>query len=288
MNFLESHFWYNKRQRNGILLLCFILLLVQFLLFFADFSSDQAFSDQEFAEIQYKIDSLKNADSTVATGKTLAYSFNPNYLSDFKAYQLGLTVGQIDKLFAFRKQGNFVNSATDFKAVTGISDSLLEQISPYFRFPAWTQNSSLKSKRLDRSSITATTTDLNKVTITDLLSLQGLDLKLAKRIVAYRTLLQGFSSTAQLYEVYDLDSVLAEKLSQRFKVIEQPTITKLNINTASFKEVLHTPYLDFKLTKKIFQYKDRNGHIARLEELKKIDSFPLESFDRIALYLTAE
>ena len=97
----------------------------------------------------------------------------------------------------------------------------------------------------------------------------------------------GFSINDQLYEVYYLDKEVANKIIVNFKVMEPPKIIKLNINSATFKEVLAIVYIDYELTKKIFQYKSSVGKIESIDELKKIDNFPLEKFNRIALYLQA-
>jgi DNA uptake protein ComE-like DNA-binding protein len=70
-------------------------------------------------------------------------------------------------------------------------------------------------------------------------------------------------------------------------VADLPAIDKIPINTATFKEVLSIVYLDYKTTKLIFSYKDSVGNIEKLQELKKIDGFPVEKYDRIALYLRA-
>jgi hypothetical protein len=43
----------------------------------------------------------------------------------------------LDKLFAFRKQNKYVNSAKEFQEVTGVSDSLLKIMSVNFKFPDW-------------------------------------------------------------------------------------------------------------------------------------------------------
>ena len=63
---------------------------------------------------------------------------------------------------------------------------------------------------------------------------------------------------------------------------------KVNINEASFKEVLSLPYIDYELTKMIFNYKREVAEIQSIEDLKKIDGFPLDKFNRIALYLRAK
>ena len=286
MKFMESHFWYNKSQRNGILFLFIILFTAQALLYFVDFSDDNELNEQQFALIQYKIDSLKSIKP--ASNHQKRKAFNPNYISDFKAYQLGLSVDEADRLFAFRQKGKFVNSAREFQRITGVNDSLFRLISPYFKFPRWTQGKDSKTKKPAVKESPDRIRDLNKATTEEIETIEGVDLKMAKRIIAYRNYLKGYTTNEQLHEVYDLKKETALRLRQYFKVIEKPDLLKVNINTASFKELLRTPYLDYKLTKKICAFRDDNEFFQNLNDLKKIDSFPVEKFDRIALYLCAE
>ena len=124
------------------------------------------------------------------------------------------------------------------------------------------------------------------VTINQLKNLKGIGEKLAKRIIAYRNLLSGFTFNEQLYEVYYIDKDIVSTVLQNYWVTQKPVIKKININKATFKEVLHLPYLDYKLTKKIFDYRNKIGEFSSLEEFVKIDSFPVNKFERIALYLT--
>ena len=191
-------------------------------------------------------------------------------------------------MFAFREKGKFVNSAEEFQIVSGVNDSLLRVISPYFKFPNWTKRKTPEKKQFKTGDHPKVVKDLNTATIEELESVPDVGLKLAKRIIAYRSLLQGYSTNEQLYEVYYLKKETALRLLQYFEIKERPELTKININTASFKQLLQTPYLDYDLTKKICQYRDQNDFFESLDDLKKIDSFPIEKFDRIALYLSAE
>ena len=286
MKFIKSHFWYTKSQRNGILFLLLILFSSQLALYFFDFSFQDSFNDEEFTLIQNKIDSLKNVKKL--SPKQQIYPFNPNFITDFKAYQLGLNTEQTDRLFAFRERGKFVNSVEEFKQITGVNDSLLALISPYFKFPDWTKQKVSYRKKIKKEVLPDEVKDLNKATIEELLTISGVDLKMAQRIIAYRNLLQGYSTDEQLFEVYYLKKETAISILQHFKVTELPELKKININTANFKELLHTPYLDYNLTRQICRYRDQNDFFESLDELKKIDSFPIEKFDRIALYLSAE
>ena len=88
--------------------------------------------------------------------------------------------------------------------------------------------------------------------------------------------------------MYFLPPETADKLLRQYEVKEKPVIAKLNVNEATFKDILALPYIDYGLTKKIFNYKKANLRIDSLEKLKKIDSFPLDKFDRIAVYLSTE
>ena len=69
--------------------------------------------------------------------KPKMYPFNPNYITDYKGEQLGMSLLEIDRLLAFRENNKFVNSKDEFQKVTKVSDSLLHKIAPYFKFPEW-------------------------------------------------------------------------------------------------------------------------------------------------------
>ena len=55
--------------------------------------------------------------------------FNPNFITDYKGYVLGMSIEEIDRLHAFRKTNKYVNSAKEFQQVTQVSDSFLKYIS---------------------------------------------------------------------------------------------------------------------------------------------------------------
>ncbi|SFS74215.1 ComEA family DNA-binding protein [Lutibacter maritimus] len=289
MKILKSHFSYNKRQRSGILFLLLLIIAFQITYFFIDFSPKKDSKDYSNEMISFlkEVDSLQEIKNEKSKPKI--YPFNPNYITDFKGYQLGMSTAEIDKLLEYRKSGAFINSAAQFQKVTGVNDSLLYIISPYFKFPAWV--TSAKNNEKEKEIVTKEAIvikDINTASLEDFKSINGIGDKLGQRIISYRTKLQGFTFNDQLYEVWYLDKEVADKVLANFKVLEKPIIEKINVNKATFKEVLSIPYLDYELTKKIFQYRDEVAEIQTIEDLKKIDGFPLEKFNRIALYLQAK
>jgi len=286
MKNIKSHFWYNNSQRNGILILVILIVIIQILYFTIDFSSNKpiVFTNSEIDSLQSKIDSLKSLKSKPKEYKIRP--FNPSFLTGYKAYTLGLNTNEIDKLLAYRNKGKYINTAKQFQKITGVSDSLLNAIKPLFKFPDWVIKQQNEAKENRKKALIIK--DLNTSTAQDLVIIKGVGIKTANRIINYRNTIKGFTFNNQLYEVYYLDTVIAKRILKQFKIFEKPQIKKLNINTASFKEILHLPYIDYALTKKIFAYRDEVAEIQNLEELKKIEGFPLDKFDRITLYLKAE
>ena len=140
MNSFKSHFVFSRSQRGGIFLL--VLSIVALLLISHFYSFDKPVlidvSSSEVIALQKEIDSLRLAE--IEARKPKQYPFNPNYMTDFKAYTLGISPEEFDRLKNFRSESNWINSAEDFKRVTRVSDSILAKISPLFKFPDWVSN----------------------------------------------------------------------------------------------------------------------------------------------------
>jgi hypothetical protein len=195
---------FNRSQQNGIFLLVIIIILFQAIYFFADFSSEsnsEALSPEEIESFQAQIDSIKEARAEADSIKI--YPFNPNYITDFKGYTLGMSVEEIDKLQQFREENKWINSAKDFQKVTGVSDSLLATISPYFKFPNWVTEAE-KEKENNRNIPSVKVSDLNTAKSEDLQKINGIGEVLANRIVNYRNKIGGFRSEIQLKDIYGL------------------------------------------------------------------------------------
>ena len=242
------------------------------------------------SEEQIKIDSLKNI---AAKNDTIAiYPFNPNFITDFKGYTLGMSVAEIDRLHSFRDENKYVNSAKEFQNVTNVSDSLLIRISPYFKFPAWTQNREKNSFKktntfvVKSESIKVVYKDLNTTTAEELQQINGIGEKLSARIIKFRDRLGGFLVDDQLFDVYGLKKEVVNKTLIQFKVISKPEIVKINVNTASAAELSKLIYLQKHVAESIVNYRNLNGSINSLNELLKIEDFPAERINRITLYLS--
>ena len=288
----KSQFVFNRSQQIGIFLLVAIIVVLQLVYHFVDLSKNNipsGLNEQDLNLFQKKIDSVKLAASAVKTVKI--FPFNPNLITDYKGYTLGMSPGEIDRLHDYRAQDKWVNSSEEFQQVTKISDSLLLEISPYFKFPDWvTSKNSPASLKVSNSVKKAfeDKIDLNIATAEDLMMLKGIGEVLSGRIVNYRNKIGGFVDDLQLKDIYGLNHELRQEIQSYFTVKSRPEFKILSINQASVIELSGIPYINYELAREIVNYRLLYEKISSFEELAKIKEFPSEKIERIALYLSVE
>ena len=292
MNFksFSAYFSFSKSHRTGLVVLLILIVVLQSIYFFVDFSLPVKVNPEKekWLAIQTEIDSLKELAKFEGTR---LYPFNPNYISDYKGYKLGMSVEAIDRLLAYRKQNKFVNSAEEFQKVTKVSDSLLSRIAPYFKFPDWV-NEKRKSNSISiyKTPVFATSEklvvlDINTASLEDLVKVYGIGEVIAQRILSFRESLGSFVAMEQLNEVWGLSPEVLVNLNKRFKVKSLVGIKKVNINNASIKELAQFPYFKYALAKQIVIYRSMNGPIVETADLTKIKGMPNDKIKIIALYL---
>lgn len=85
-------------------------------------------------------------------------------------------------------------------------------------------------------------------------------------------------------DIWGLSPEVIENLNKSFHVSSTNSIKKININSASTKELSQFPFFRYNLAKEIVTYRTMNGDI-KIEDLTKIKGFPVEKLKIIALYL---
>ena len=292
MNFkiIKSYFKFSQGQHLGIFLLFAIIISVQLAYFFTDFGSVSKDSPEKekWLSLQSEIDSMKR-DKLNYIPKI--YPFNPNFITDYKGYKLGMSVPEIDRLLAFRKGNKYVNSPKEFQAVTKVSDSLLNVISPYFKFPDWVNNKKgFKNYKNYPNTAFAkkekvVVTDINKATQEELIKIYGIGEAISLRILKFKESLGGFVSMEQMKDVWGLSPEVVENLNSHFKVLVLPNVKKIDVNNASIKELSQFPYFNYQLAKQIVTFRSMNGDFKNVDDLTKIKGLSIDKAKIIALYL---
>lgn len=292
MKHIKSHFTFTKQQRSGIFALILLILILQSVYFFVDFSSEEFEVNQnDLAQFQAEIDSLKRIQ--IEERKPKIYPFNPNFITDYKGYTLGMSADEIDRLLTFRKQNKWINSVKDFQSITKVSDSLLATISPYFKFPDWVTNPKPKAQYSYSKEIKSKTFDqklnLNTATAEQLKKVNGIGEKLSERIVTYRTKLGGsFIADVQLQDVYGLSPEVIERTLNEFTVKDAKPIIKLNLNLATLEELVTIHHIDYEIAHHIIEERTLRDGFKSLDELTKVKDFPVKKIEIIKLYLTID
>ena len=287
---IKSFFKYSRQQRSGVFLLFTIIIVVQLTYFFIDFSSfsKESPEKEKWLSLQSQIDSLKQEKLDYVPK---IYPFNPNFITDYKGYKLGMSVSEIDRLLAFRKQNKYVNSPQEFQAVTKVSDSLLNAISPYFKFPDWVMNKKefVAYKKYPNTAFAKkdkiVIIDINQATQEDLIKIYGIGEAISIRILKFKESLGGFVSMEQMNDVWGLSPEVIDNLNTHFKISATPTVRKIDINNASIKELSLFPYFKYPISRNIVTFRSMNGDIKNSEDLTKIKGLSIEKAKIIALYL---
>jgi len=292
---MKSHFQFSNQQRNGIFLLLAIILILQCAYWFAPklfagSKNEHPENKKELEIFKHEIDSLRLVE--IENKKPKIYPFNPNYITDYKGYTLGMTNEEIDRLHKFRKTNRWVNSAKDFQSVTKVSDSFLATISPYFKFPDWVTNPKPKTSYSNSYSNSAKPktynqkVDLNLATASQLKKVYGVGEKLSERIIKYRDKFKGgFVSNVQLSEIYGLSPEVIERINFDFTVKTPRAIEKFNINTATRDELVTIQYIDYEVANNIIEERTLREGFKSLEELTNVEDFPIKKIEIIKLYL---
>ncbi|MDG5489921.1 helix-hairpin-helix domain-containing protein [Psychroserpens sp. SPM9] len=291
MSQIKSHFTFTKQQRSGIFLLLLLILFGQCLYFFVDFSSEKIETNNPLiAEFRAEVDSLRQLK--IANSQPKIYPFNPNYITDYKGYTLGMSNEEIDRLHAFRSTNKWVNSAKEFQNVTQVSDSLLATIAPYFKFPDWVTNPKPKpaySSNYSKDKEPKTydqKQDLNTASAAQLKRIYGIGEKLSERIVNFRNKSGGFVADVQLQEVYGLSPEVIDRVLNEFTVKSAKPIVKININEATIEQLVTIKYIDYEIAHHIIEQRTLREGFKSFEELTKVKDFPLKKSEIIKLYLT--
>ncbi|UOK42577.1 MULTISPECIES: ComEA family DNA-binding protein [Flavobacterium] len=290
---ITSDFKYTREQRSGIAVLILLMIIVQlaYCFYFSEISfSDQPVSkeEKEWLALQSEIDKLKIEKDNI---KHKIYPFNPNFISDFKGYTLGMSVVEIDRLHKFRKGNRFVNSVVEFQKVTMVSDKLLAEMAPYFKFPDWVKNGAKGDfvSRFSKPTIDKKTkrivADINLASQEDLMKVYGIGPALSERILKEREKLGAFVSMKQLDDVWGLSPEVIANMNEYFSVLTSPNVKKIDVNEASVKELSQFPFFKYHLAKEIVTYRSMQGAIKGKDDLRKIKDFPIDKVDIIALYL---
>ena len=295
-HWIKDFFGFPRSHINGFI----ILLILTTLLLFSEpiwhwwISNDPSDSQRDRA----KLDSLvalwnhqnepRSQDGSEPQKLDL-FHFDPNIASAKDLLALGFTQNLAMRITRYREKGGKFRTKSDLLKIYGVDSAFYQRVYPFISLPERVAINKKGAKKYEPKNVltvkkAAEKFDLNNADTSELKKIYGIGDKLSLRILKYREALGGFVDMNQLKEVYGLDSLVINRLSENSTIQNEFQPKKININTASEKQLSSHPYLN-KVAKAIVSYRFQHGNFRAVEDIRNVGSIDEKSIQRIIPYL---
>ncbi len=312
----KDYFYFTKTERNGIIVLVLLILIVILMPFvyplifpvktydFSDFDKKIDRFEQmlsEYREARTAIVETYEREAGNRTSLTLnLFPFNPNNLSSEEFIEMGIPERIAGNIVNYRNAGGTFRSREDLKRIYSINNELYTQLESYIDLPTRKELSRIRmeerqSRSLRQDTITRrpfqpawadVMLDINKADTLEWQKIRGIGEVFSRRITSYRELLGGFYSTAQLLEVFGMDSVRYEQIKPHIFISDTLELRKININTADFVTLVRHPYLERNQVNSILRMRERHGPYSSPDDILRSELIDENIYQRIAPYLS--
>jgi competence protein ComEA len=301
-NLLRSYLSFSRKELNGIFVL-FVLILIVFispeiyLLFFKDQKYDfEKFrmESEQFRAAAAKIGTPQKKVSRkpdLSFVKPVYFNFDPNKLSDSVWLKLGLSNKQIQVIRNYELKGGKFFRKEDLKRIYSISEKQYNLLEPFIKIGNTNEFNDKKTFKTsfkpegNSSQTIKPVVELNNADSLQLESIRGIGPAFASRILRFRRRLGGFHRKEQLMEVFGMDSLKYDQLKDQIQV-NTGLVRRFNINTFTFEEIRHHPYLTYKQMNAIIQYRTQHGLYKSMDDLKQIAILNEEIIRKIEPYFS--
>lgn len=301
--FWKTYFTFNRTERSGIRILLIIIGLLLTGIFLIPYiipkeNTDYSRFDQQIQEFLASADTLPDFEKEEKKyySNYVGYSphkkeqhktsiingsFDPNGLSIEQWVLMGLSEKQAAVVKNYEAKNGGFRKKEDLKKLFVISEAFYAKIEPFMVIEETTITDSVKLTENNNLML-----DLNLATKEQLMEVKGIGDKLSEYILDYKKRLGGYHSVEQLKEVYRMKEENYEFVKSSF-FIDPKTVDlqKININYASFKEIIRHPYFDYDLTQKVVDYRQRNGFFKDVSELKTSGLVDEQLYSKLAPYI---
>lgn len=283
---------YSKSTKRGIIIFTLLLLaifvapdLIQY------FRPKPEIRIEQWSNAEKQVTEKLNRESNFnyrKSWKEKHYSkplsrFNPNDYTLEEWMSLGLSEKQSAVVLKFTSRKIYSNE--ELKRIFVIPDELYNLIKDSTYYPERAKNLDRQTEyKLEQKLVLVS---INRADLDDLLQAQDITAFDAKQIIKTRDNFGGFYSLSQLSEVWQ---ATPEKIAvwEKYIQIDPENIRKININTASTKELSFHPYISWNLANSLVKLRSQNGFYKDIREIKKSVLMTDELYEKLKHYLIAE
>jgi len=278
----KNYFEFNKKERNGILLLSFILMIT--IVYYNSMHLFQEYRKTDFSEFESLIPIVE--EGLDENKKDSLFVFNPNTLNDQGWILLGLTPKQLSIFRNYKTSGVVFYNKEELQKCFAISKEFIDKFSEFITFPEKEISTKKELKEIDikKKKVLLIMVELNSADSIALISVSGIGPFYAKQIIKYRNDLGGFISLKQFADIWGLEKIDLERVSSQI-TIDTSNLIKINLNTSSIEGLWNHPYLNYKQSKSIVNYRMQHGDYNLIEDIQDIVLIDSILFRKIAPYL---
>lgn len=305
-------FYFTRAQRNGIIVLFILILLVAFapavfrsfyqsppgdsvafLLAVEDFEERlAAMQAAEEKENQAKTSFNRQSDNQAVL--LSPFPFNPNNLPTVEWEKMGVPAYVARSIKNYENAGGRFRYKEDVSRLYLITDEIYSQLEPFIQLPSresQTQEQALAESPSEASAAMETRTllqvNLNTADTTELIKLYGIGPVFSRRIVNYREKLGGYRHPDQLLEVFGMDTLRLNGIRENL-LVDTNLIRKININQAEWADLVRHPYINSNLANSLVAIRKQHGPYQSIADIRRSHLVTEEIFQKVSPYLTFE
>jgi competence protein ComEA len=321
-NYLANYFFYSRRERNGILILFFLILIMLVLPKIVPLQTE-TYDINVFAKAVTDFEkSIVNEpvfpDITLPVENSRLFILNPNSATYNDFVQLGLPPRVATTIVHYRERGGYFRKKEDLKKIYGLKSEDYMRIEAYIDIPETNQkffenkNAQRDFKRElygDMPEVKETKLfpfDPNSVGELELLTL-GVEKNVVKNIIKYREKGGHFYKKEDLKKIYGFSEIDFLRLINYIQINENQNDTHkyfssnkqanteggskteqsliIDVNKASQSEWLQLRGIGVTFAKRIYEQREKLGGFASLEQLKETYGLPDSVYYHIIPFL---
>ncbi|MGM0619608.1 MAG: helix-hairpin-helix domain-containing protein [Bacteroidota bacterium] len=296
---VKEYFRFSKKDRNGIMVLgVIILLLISGIIVVNNINLKP---ENDFAEFKKALEAWENTKKSELESKSL-FEFNPNAVSAEQLDSLSIPEFVKNNLLSYRSAGGKFENPTDLAKIYGMNDSIFKLIEEFIVLP---ENKPLaeQPKPSDTRELPKSFTGTFDPNSADSITLSefGFNSFQASNLIRYRNSGGVFSDSEDVLKIYGVDSIFYNLIKKNIQIEtvqkndfpeedeERPVhVIKVELNSAGKAELMQLPGVGEVFAERILKYRDLLGGFYKKEQLLEVYNFPEETFNNIAENIVAD
>lgn len=299
-NFFGRLFGASSKEVGGVLVLvAFIFMGIVFVKLIDRYTTT---GYQQYMADSLMLDSLlatMEADAGIGQPSQAAvvyFTFNPNLATLDELISLGLDSAIARRIIKYRDKGGVYRKKSDLRKIYGLSETKFNELYDYINIPVKVASAEQpvpqefakptnKAKPKVEFAILPKF-DLNLADTSVLQTVIGIGSVLSGRIISFRDKLGGFVEVDQLYQVYNLDSVVVSRLITIGFIAPGFEPELIDINSVGVDEIAAHPYINWNQARLLVAYRNQHGRFKEAKDLAEVYSFDQEFVEKIKPYMS--